>query len=296
MKILKIVVTSLLLILVAGAAHSQSRPDRIVAPKAEPSTLIEASEPQIQVTVEPTTEGDSIANQSSVIDYDKWRKGRGLTQPDNLFIPKGQWIFGGTASYSTHSNDQYQFLVIDGINSNGYTFSLSAVVAYAFNNNMAAGGRFTYNRSLLKVDDAHMSIGDEQSGTTVVVKDFYTLKHSYTTSAIWRQYIPLGRNKRFALFNEMQLSFGITEAKFANDFPVKGTYQSGYTASVGVAPGIVAFATNNMAVEVNVGVMGFNYSRTTQTHNQVIESTVESSILNFKVNILSVGLGIVFYL
>ena len=31
---------------------------------------------------------------------------RGLTDRHNLFVPKGQWIFGGTASYSTHTNDR----------------------------------------------------------------------------------------------------------------------------------------------------------------------------------------------
>lgn len=42
---------------------------------------------------------------------------RGLTDTHNLFVPKGQWVFGGTASYSTHTNDNYKFLVVDGIDS-----------------------------------------------------------------------------------------------------------------------------------------------------------------------------------
>ena len=44
---------------------------------------------------------------------------RGLTDRHNLFVPKGQWIFGGTASYSTHTNDRYQFFIIEDINSEG---------------------------------------------------------------------------------------------------------------------------------------------------------------------------------
>ena len=113
---------------------------------------------------------------------------------------------------------------------------------------------------------------------------------------IWRQYIPLGRNKRFALFNEMQLSGGGTQARFAKDSPVKGTYQTGYTFSLGISPGIIAFATNNMAVEVNVGMMGIGYSRVRQVHNQVTTGTRHQSAMNFKVNLLSIGLGISFYL
>lgn len=224
------------------------------------------------------------------------RRERGLTDRHNLFVPKGQWVFGGTGSYSTHSNDGYQFLVIEGIRSKGYTFRVSPLIAYAFHDNMALGGRFIYSRTLLKVDNAELHFGDEETGTNVVVKDYYALQHSYSVAAIWRQYIPLGRSKRFALFNETSLSAGGTQARFANDAPVKGTFQRGYTLSLGISPGIVAFATNNMAVEVNVGVMGITYNHVKQVHNQVTVGKRNTSMMNFKVNIFSIGLGMAFYL
>ena len=186
--------------------------------------------------------------------------------------------------------------LIEGIESEGYTFRVSPMVAYALRDNMALGARFAYGRTLLKLDKANLSLGDEDSGINLQAKDFYSLKHSYTVSAIWRQYIPLGRNKRFALFNEMQLSVGGSQARFANDSPVKGTYETGTTLSLGITPGIVAFATNNMAVEVNVGVMGISYAHTKQVHNQVTVGKRSSSMMNFKVNIFSIGLGMAFYL
>ena len=207
------------------------------------------------------------------------RQERGLTDTHNLFVPKGQWIFGGTASYSTHTNKGYQFLVIEGINSKGYTFRVSPMIAYAFRDNMALGGRFIYSRTLLKLDNAELHFGNEETGTNIVARDFYSLKQTYSAAAIWRQYIPLGRNKRFALFNEMSLAAGGTQARFAND-----------------SPGIVAFATNNMAVEVNVGVMGISYTHTKQVHNQVTVGKRNTSMMNFKVNIFSIGLGMAFYL
>lgn len=215
------------------------------------------------------------------------------TQP---LRPRGQWIFGGTASYSTHSNDTYRFLVIEGIESKGYTFKVSPMIAYAFRDNMALGGRFIYSRSLLKLDKADLNLGGEDSDLNFELNDCYSLQQSYSVAMIWRQYIPLGRNKRFALFNEMQLSGGGTQARFAKDSPVKGTYQTGYTFSLGISPGIIAFATNNMAVEVNVGVMGISYSHTKQVHNQVTVGKRDASMMNFKVNIFSIGLGMAFYL
>lgn len=224
------------------------------------------------------------------------RKERGLTDVKNIFVPKGQWIFGGTASYSTHSNDTYRFLIIEGINSVGYTVKVSPLVAYAFRNNMAVGARVIYSRSLLKLDNADLNFGDDGSGIDIKAKDFYSLKQSYSVAAIWRQYIPLGRSKRFALFNEVQLAVGGTTGKFANDSPVKGTFESGFEISLGVSPGIVAFATNNMAIELNIGVMGLSYSSVEQVHNQVTVGERKTSNMNFKVNIFSIGLGVAFYL
>lgn len=238
----------------------------------------------------------AIAPFEKPLTINEMRQQRGLTDVSNLFIPKGQWIFGGTASYSTHTNDKYQFLVIEGIDSKGYTFRVSPMVAYAFRNNMAIGLRFIYGRSLLKLDKADLNLGDTETGTHIKANDYYRLKHSYTGAIIWRQYIPLGRNKRFALFNEMHLSAGGFQTINVNDQPVQGTYSSGYELSLGISPGIIAFATNNMAVELNVGVMGINYTHTKQVHNQVEEGKYSSSLMNFKVNIFSIGLGLAFYL
>lgn len=156
------------------------------------------------------------------------------TQP---LRPARAMVFGGTASYSTHSNDTYRFLVIEGIESKGYTFKVSPMIAYAFRDNMALGGRFIYSRSLLKLDKADLNLGGEDSDLNFELNDCYSLQQSYSVAMIWRQYIPLGRNKRFALFNEMQLSGGGTQARFAKDSPVKGTYQTGYTFSLGISPG-----------------------------------------------------------
>ena len=41
---------------------------------------------------------------------------------------------------------------------------------------------------------------------------------------------------------------------------------------------------------------GFNYNKTVQTTNQIDKSVMESSGANFKINPLSVGLGLSFYI
>ena len=211
----------------------------------------------------------------------------------NQFVPRGQWIFGASASYSTHTNKDYTFLVIEDINSDGYTFKIAPLIAYAIRDNMAIGVKFIYSRSLLRIDSGSIKLGSDID----LGVDFYNaLQHNYSGAFIWRQYIPLGQNKRFALFNEMSLTLGGGQSRFAADSPIRGTYETSFSGSIGVSPGLVAFATNNLAFEVNVGVMGLSYTRTRQEHNQVTVGKRTSSLMNFKVNILSIGLGISLYL
>lgn len=224
------------------------------------------------------------------------RSERGLTSMSNRFIPKGQWIFGLSGSYSTHTNKGYNFLVIDDINSDGYTVKVSPLVAYAIRDNMAVGARFIYSRSLLRVDSGKIDLGDDDTGIELGTDFYYALQHNYSVALIWRQYIPLGQNKRFALFNEAQLTLGGGQARFAADSPIRGTYETNFTCSLGISPGLVAFATNNLAFEVNIGVMGLSYTRTRQVHNQVVVGSRSSSMMNFKINLFSIGLGVSFYL
>lgn len=226
---------------------------------------------------------------------DRYRQ-RGIIDMKNVFVPRGQWILGATVSYSTHTNRDYTFLVIEDIDSRGYTFRVSPMVAYALRDNMALGVRGIYSRTNLTIDKADLTFGDEETGTEIKVDGYKSVKHTYTVAAIWRQYIPLGGSKRFALFNEIQLGAGGTQSVFAAGEPVKGTYESGYTLSLGISPGLIAFATNDVAIEVNVGVMGLNYTSVKQVHNQVTVGHRSTSNMNFKVNIFSIGLGVSFYL
>lgn len=239
-----------------------------------------------------TTATPVTLQEAETLTPNQHRKQRGITSLTTEIVPKGQWIFGGTGSYSTHSNDSYKLLVIEGINSNGYTVKVSPLIAYSPKKNMAFGVRFAYGRSLFSMDGASLSV----AGAGLNVDYFHAIKHSYEGVALWRQYIPLGNSKRFALFTETQISLGGMQAKFAEGANIRGTYQRGYNVSVGLNPGIVAFATNNIALELNVGVLGLNYSHVNQVHNQVSTGERSGGSINFKVNILSIGVGVGFYL
>lgn len=211
------------------------------------------------------------------------------------FIPKGQWIAGSSISFSEHNEQNYQFLVLDGFNSDGYTFKVSPMICYAFKDNVAAGGRFSYGRTLTKLDGMSINLDDDNQFD---INDLYQLKHSYTAMAVLRNYITLGSSKRFALFSETQLGIGGSQSKVVSKGgdSVTGTFTTTTDFNIGVAPGIVAFINNYTAVEVSVGVLGLNFSKVNQKTNQVYVGERSSSSANFKINLFSIGLGIAFYL
>lgn len=230
------------------------------------------------------------------------RKQRGFTSNIN-FVPKGQWIFGGTASYSTHRNSSYQLAIIDNINSEGYTANVSPMIAYAPWKNMAVGIRFGYGRSLLALDSASLAIGEGDTSVNIDVDYYHQIKHSYTGSLFWRPYIPLGQSNRFAIFAELQLNFTTSQSKLVAEDGIvdgytnyRGSYSETFGGSLALQPGIVAFVSNNTALELSIGVFGIGLERTSQLRNQIDEGSITSSNMNFKVNLLSIGFGVSFYL
>ncbi len=257
------------------------------------ATLLSALSAQGQeLSAEPQEQQDSLL----VIKRAEHRAERGLTSYENVFIPKGQWLVGGTGSYSEHENKDYSLVVVDKIGSIGYRVDVSTVFAYSFSNNNAVGARLSYNRSLLRMDKSKIAFGEGDSGVNLSLDDCYLLSHSYSAMAILRQYISIGENKRFALFNEIQLAGGGAQSKFSYDSPVQGTYSTTTEFAVNFAPGVTAFITNRLAVEINVGAMGFSYSNTEELHNQVHSGRNTSNLFNFKVNILSIKFGLAYYL
>lgn len=270
-----------------------------------PATAAADSEPgaaAVSASSEAQADIEIAAAETAALSPNDARSHRGFSTT-NTFVPKGQWIFGGSASYSTHRNDDYKLLVVEGITSDGYTVNVSPMIAISPKDNMAVGIRFIYGRTMLDMDNASLKFGEADSGVNISVDYMHQIKQEYTGAIFWRQYIPLGHSNRFAIFTEIQLCFsGGQSTIVAEDGVVdgyqkyRGTYSNHFGTSIGLQPGIVAFATNNMAFEISIGVFGIAYEHTKQIHNQVEVGNIKTSTMNFKVNLLSIGFGASFYL
>ena len=218
---------------------------------------------------------------------------RGIMQ--TVFIPKGQWMTGGTVSYSEHEEDNLNFLVIKNVQGLGYTFNVSPYVGYFFKDNMAAGLRFGYNRTYLDMANFELNLGEDFN---INLKDLYYLEHEYQVSGFLRTYMPIGKSKIFGLFNELRLTYayGVGKNSTGSNTEYDGTYEQAHNLQIGIAPGMSAFVTNWSAVEVSVGVMGYNFKWQNQKTNQVETGIRRTSSGNFKINLFSINIGMTFYL
>lgn len=228
---------------------------------------------------------------------------RGIGLPNNRFIPKGTVGGGLTVSYSSYAlgnaeNDagyKMLFSLLSGVEGNMESFGLAPFLSYFIADNLSVGLRFDYDYSSLDLGSAGMSVGDLVSFN---LQDIGYTKQAYTGAVALRNYIPIADSKRFAMFAELRASGGYAQSE---SFEMKdggkfGTYQDIYKFSIGLVPGLTCFVTNEIAIEASVGVLGYDFQRIVQTTNQVDVSQMVKKGANFKVNLLSINLGMSFYI
>ena len=194
------------------------------------------------------------------------------------FIPKGQWMVGATFSYSEHVDDNFEFMsLLKDIDSEGYTFKVTPLVSYFIRDNISIGGRLAYSRSYTKLDNLSLSLGDDIS---LDINE-------------WND-----KSNTFGLFNEARLLYGFSKSTSSSDLGsgLSGVHQLKHNLNIGVAPGITCFVNDFTAVEASIAVAGLNFNWYDQKKDQVYDGKRTSSSANFKINLLSIDLGIVFYL
>lgn len=220
---------------------------------------------------------------------------RGIDRDNKVvFIPKGSWQVGGTASYRNYNFDDYKFLVAEDIKGKAYILSLSPYATYFFSDNLGAGLRFSYKRNMFQLDDLSVQLAEDMG---LSVSDYYNVQHSYYGAAIFRSYISIAGNTRFGFFNEIRLNAGGGQGKFVSGIgeTAEGSYHDTLELGVGLTPGLTAFITNNFAVEASIGVLGFNYKKISQIKNQVYESSFSTSGADFKIDIMAVNLSLTYF-
>ena len=210
-----------------------------------------------------------------------------------LFIPKGQWSFGLSASYGELNTDDVQVLnMLKDVDFKGKIYSIQPTIGYFIRNNQSVGIKLTYSRGTADLANLAVDFDDDISVCFGVMRPLYT--ESYVIGGFYRNYVGLGRDKRFGVFNEVDLSFQSGSSRFKrlyNDEP-KNTRTTVTQVSLNFSPGVAVFIQDNVAFNVSFGVFGVKWRKEHQLTNGVDEGTRFSSGANFRFNIFNINFGL----
>lgn len=208
-----------------------------------------------------------------------------------LIIPKGQWSFGLTASYGEFDTDDIQVLsILKNFDLKVKTYSLKPSISYFFRSNQSIGIKFNYTHSAVDLNNMTFDFDDDLNFSLRDVSYYY---QSYSASINYRNYIGLGPEKRFAIFNEVDLGFGSGSSRFKrlyNSEP-RDTRTNITTASLNFSPGLCIFIMDYISFNVSFGVFGLQMTHERQTTNGIDEGSRFSSGANFKFNIFNINFG-----
>lgn len=209
-----------------------------------------------------------------------------------LFIPKGSWAFGLTASYGELNTDDVQVLsMLNNIDFNGKIYSIKPSISYFIRNNQSVGLRFDYSRGTADLNNLALDFDEDLN---FAIKDVSYYTQSFSIATTYRNYVGLGMDKRFAVFNEVDLAFTSGSSRFKrlyNDEP-KDTRTIITQASLNFSPGVCVFIQDNAAFNVSFGVFGIKMRKERQSTDGVDEGSRFTSGANFRFNIFNINFGL----
>lgn len=209
-----------------------------------------------------------------------------------LYIPKGEWAFGFTASYGELNTEDIQVLsMLKNIDFGGKLYSLKPSVSYFFNHNQSLGMRLNYTRGEANLRNLALDIDEDMN---FELRDVSYYSHAFDLGVVYRNYVGLDRHKRFSVFNEVSLDFGSGSSRFKRYYndELRDTRTNSMGISLNFSPGLCVFVQDFVAFNVSFGVFGIKASKEKQTTNGIDEGSRFSSGANFRFNIFNINFGL----
>lgn len=209
-----------------------------------------------------------------------------------LFIPKKQWTFGLMASYGEFDASDVEILqALKDFDFDGRQYAIRPSVAYFFKNNQCVGVKFDYTRQEADLGHLAVNLGDDLSFD---IHDISYYSSNYSIGIFYRNYLGLGRAKRFGIFNEVALSFGSGSSRFKRpyDGQIRDTRTDHTEVALNFSPGVCVFIMDYVSFNVSFGVFGVHLRNEKQLTDGVEEGSRFSSGANFKFNLFNINFGI----
>lgn len=218
------------------------------------------------------------------------RYDRGLL--NYLYIPKGSWHFGLSASYSGFDASDVQMLsILSDLDFGGSMFSIKPSVSYFISNNLSVGVRLGYTQGNAKLGSMGVDFDED---INFEISDASYKTQSYTAAVNGRYYIGLTRNGRFGVFNEVELAFSSGNSDFTRNYAgsPRVTHTTFTDARLNFSPGLSVFMMKNVSFNISLGVFGLYLKNEKQVTDGVYEGSRFTSGANFKFNLFNINFGL----
>ena len=209
-----------------------------------------------------------------------------------IFIPKGKWGFGLTASYGELSTEESQILsLLNNVTLKGKQYSIKPYISCFFKHNQSLGLRFNYTRGIADLSNLALDFGDDLNFS---LHDISYYQQSLTVSAFYRTYVGLDGSGRFGLFSDVDLGFGSGSSRFKRPFngEMKDTRTLVTQGTLNFSPGVCVFLQEYVSFNLSFGVFGLNWRKEDQSTNGVDEGSRITSGANFRFNIFNINFGL----
>ena len=218
------------------------------------------------------------------------RYDRGLL--NYLYIPKGSWHFGLSASYSGFDASDVQMLsILSDLDLGGSMFSIKPSVSYFISNNLSVGVRLGYTQGNARLGSMGVDFDED---INFEISDASYKTQSYTAAVNGRYYIGLTRNGRFGVFNEVELAFSSGNSDFTRNYAgsPRVTHTTFTDARLNFSPGLSVFMMKNVSFNISLGVFGLYLKNEKQVTDGVYEGSRFTSGANFKFNLFNINFGL----
>lgn len=281
-----------------------------VADKLEATVtpLIFPAKPEVVIvhdTVWVPVSGNTVSAQS---EHEEWVTFRGDTIPtmlrernlgrfdrglsNHLFLPKGIWTIGATASYGEFSTSNLEILdLVSDIDFSGHMFAIRPYFSYTIANNMAVGMKLAYTSGKARIDSFKVDIDEDMNFN---LHDIMYRSESYSAAVTFNQYFGITQRGRFGIFNEVELAFSSGNSDFRRPYngEPRETHTTTMSAALNFSPGLSVFIMDPVSFNISFGVFGFQLRNDKQTVNGEKMGSRFTSSANFRFNIFNINFGI----
>lgn len=319
MKKLFVLITMAAMAMILTVAKAQKTPDMVVATSTKGGITHNApdSTRYVLMSIPDSLASDvrqllrgnrKVVRDESKVDLDERVTYKGDTLPmvlkdlklgrydrglfNFLFIPKGMWSIGLTASYGKFSTSDIQlFDVLSDVDISARAFSVRPYISYAFKNNITAGLRLEYSNTRGDINHLNMDIDEDMS---FALNDIRYQSVAYTAELLLTQYIGLTRKGRFGVFNEAQLSFaqGTSDFNRPYDGQLKMTHSNNFEVGLTYSPGLCVFLMPNVSANISFGVFGLYLRKVRQWEDGEYTGSRLTSGANFRFNLFNLSFGL----